>query len=85
VHGLPAGEPLDRGGGVGSCEDEEREVSGLVEVGRVGGDAEVVNAQADADVGGSEFVPELVVVPEDLGVGEVMLGDLGHQSGIRNV
>lgn len=77
VDGLAAGEPFDRGRGVGASEDDAREQSSVVELSYVSGDAEVVAAETDPDVDGVQLVAEVVVLPQCLNV----VADLHRQPG----
>jgi hypothetical protein len=77
VDGLAAREPFDGGGCVGAGEHDVREQALLVQLGGVGGDAEVVAAQADADLAGPQLVVHVVVGPQGLDVVSQVCGKHG--------
>ena len=72
----PRGKTSTVVGGVSSGEDDQREQPSVVEVGGVLCDADVVATETDRDVGGSQLVAELVVVPQRLSVSHNLL--VGH-------
>ena len=75
VDGFPARET---GGGVGAVsagEHEGRDEPLEIEVGGEGGDPQVVAAQPDRHIAGLQLVVHLVVVPDQLRVAPLVLGD----------
>jgi hypothetical protein len=75
VDGFTAGETVPGGGAVAAGEHQRREQAAVIQVGGGSGDAEVVAAQTDRHVGGPQFVAHEVVVPDQLGLAPLVLGD----------
>src|ERR1019366_3019428 len=76
VDGFAARETGQGGGAVCAGEDQDREQSGVVQVGGEGGDAQVMAAQADPGIAPLSVAGHLVVVPDDVGVLAVGVADL---------
>lgn len=73
-------------GALGAGEEDPREQPSVVQLGRVGGHAEIVAAESYTDIGSPQLVVHVVVVPECFSGGEMLAGDaLSGHSGIRNV
>jgi len=74
VDSLAAGEALDRAGRIGAGEHDFGEHALVIKLGGVGGDAEVVATESDAEVDGPHLMVHLVEVPERGDVGTELVG-----------